>query len=113
MPRLSTRPHPTVCPRCRALILVALDSPVAGIPVRLDPVPLDAEQELAARLAGRATYDLTGRARVEVAYRDEYAITRRDWPVLATHTCPGPVPGDLLNTPAPDPDPDPVDVPPY
>src|SRR5690554_1779857 len=63
VPRLSVHPHPTVCHRCRALILAALDSPVAGIPVRLDPVPLTAEQELAARLAGRATYNLTGISR--------------------------------------------------
>src|SRR5690606_14076443 len=36
VPRLSVHPHPTVCHRCRALILAALDAPVAGIPVRLD-----------------------------------------------------------------------------
>lgn len=111
MPRLSVHPHPTVCHRCRALILAALDSPVAGIPVRLDPVPLDAEQELAARLAGRATYNLTGISRMAVVYRDADTITRRTWPVLADHVCPGPIPGDLLDNPAPAPAPG--DVPPY
>jgi len=111
VPRLTVHPHPTTCHRCRALILAALDSPVAGIPVRLDPVPLDAEQELAARLAGRATYNLTGISRMAVVYRDADTITRRTWPVLADHVCPGPIPGDLLNTPAPAPEP--VDVPPY
>lgn len=111
MPRLSVHPHPTVCHRCRALILAALDSPVAGIPVRVDPVPLDAEQELAARLAGRATYNLTGISRMAVVYRDADTITRRTWPVLADHVCPGPIPGDLLDNPAPAPEPG--DAPPY
>lgn len=107
------RPQLQRCPRCRALILAALDSPVAGIPVRVDPVPLDAEQELAARLAGRATYNLTGISRMAVVYRDADTITRRTWPVLADHVCPGPIPGDLLDNPAPAPEPEPVDVPPY
>lgn len=105
------RPQLQRCHRCNAAIIHALDSPVAGIPVRLDPVPLDAEQELAARLAGRATYNLTGISRMAVVYRDADTITRRTWPVLADHVCPGPIPGDLLDNPAPAPEP--VDAPPY
>lgn len=105
------RPQLQRCHRCNAAIIHALDAPVAGIPVRLDPVPLDAEQELAARLAGRATYNLTGISRMAVVYRDADTITRRTWPVLADHACPGPIPGDLLDNPAPAPEP--VDAPPY
>lgn len=71
------------CPACAALTLEAVEE---GIPVRLDPEPLpDVDAEIAARLAGRRTYNLY-RCR-EVAYRDQYRIRRRDYPVLADHEC--------------------------
>src|SRR5690606_12628030 len=56
MARLTLTPQPDPCPRCGALTITCLDAPVAALPVRLDPVPLDLAAELAARLAGRATY---------------------------------------------------------
>lgn len=67
----------TTCPRCNSAILTALDHPVAGLTTRVDPLPLTAEDELSARLAGRLTYNLIGSpllARYQLAERDETNI---------------------------------------
>lgn len=99
MARLTLTPQPDPCPRCGALTIICLDAPVAALPVRLDPVPLDLAGELAARLEGRATYMLTGHWTLRVVQRDTTNMHVQRWPVLATHTCPGPVPATALPPP--------------
>lgn len=91
------RAQTTACGWCDSAVILALDAPIAARTVRLDPAPLDAHQELAARTSGRLTYDLipAGGHR-EVVERDEYRIRRREHPVLAAHACPGPVPAAAL-----------------
>ncbi|WP_152471670.1 hypothetical protein [Nocardiopsis gilva] len=82
-----------VCARCRAVVVLALDAPLAALTVRLDPVSLDPAQELHARLAGRLTYDLFPAGQhQEVAERDQFRIRQRHHHVLAAHECPGPIP---------------------
>lgn len=89
--RLSTTARFDPCPRCDALTIRALDSPVAGLDVRLDPTPLDLIGEIRARLEGRATYDLIGTLKKEIAYRNQWRIKKRNYPILPAHRCPGPV----------------------
>lgn len=94
----------TTCPRCNSAILTALDHPVAGLTTRVDPLPLTAEDELSARLAGRLTYNLIGSpllARYQLHTRDETNIHKRPHPVVATHTCPGPIPATAIPPPPP------------
>ena len=74
MARLTLTPQPDPCPRCGALTITCLDAPVAALPIRLDPVPLDLAAELAARLAGRATYMLTGHWTLRVVQRDTTSL---------------------------------------
>jgi hypothetical protein len=113
--RLSTRARLEPCPKCHALVIRALDGPVAAIDVRCDPTPLDLIGELSIRLQGRATYDLIGRTdRKELAYRDEWRIKKREWPVLPKHICPGPVSTKaLIETRKPKPRKATNDVPPF
>lgn len=94
------------CPSCDSAIILALDDTVAGLPVRADPLPLDAAQELQARLEGRLTYNLhiqhwSGRRTLNERLPEHMA--RRDHPVIATHTCPGPIPATAIPEPPPDP----------
>lgn len=55
---LTDRARIQLCPWCRQPVLRALVGHVAALSVRADPVPLNAEQEFAARLQGRWTYCL-------------------------------------------------------
>lgn len=90
-PRLRAQLH--TCGHCHALVILALDAPTAALTIRADPLPLDAHAELAARLAGRTTYDLIPAGHHhEIAERDQYRIRHRHHPVLAAHQCPGPIP---------------------
>ena len=87
---ISTRARLDPCPRCHAPTIRALDSPTAGLDVRLDPTPLGLAEELHARISGRMTYDLIGGGdRKEIALRDQWSIRQRKWPVLPAHKCPG------------------------
>lgn len=54
----SDKPRTQLCPRCQQPVLRALVGHVAALDVRADPQPLDAREELAARLQGRMTYCL-------------------------------------------------------
>lgn len=91
-PRLTTKARLEPCGRCNALVLRALDAPVAGIDVRCDPTPLDLVAEIRARMADTPTYDLINVGLVkEIAFRDEWRIKKRKWPVLPKHRCPGPI----------------------
>lgn len=95
--RPSTRARLTACPRCRAAVIRALDSHIAGLDVRLDPVPLNIHAELTARISGRLTYDLLQAGfGHEIAYRDEMRIRKHEHPVLAEHRCPGPIPAGAI-----------------
>ncbi|MDN3356061.1 hypothetical protein [Actinomadura sp. DC4] len=81
------------CPRCRCLVIRALDEAVCAFDVRLDPEPLAEIGELNALLAGRMSYDLIPIAgHHEIAARDQWRIRNRKYPVLATHRCPGRIP---------------------
>ena len=82
------------CPRCAAPVLTGLDSEVAGIPARVDPIPLaDTAAELSALLQGRATFALRKIGRIpRLRFRDEYAIGGQlpdTTTVLAEHKCNG------------------------
>ena len=95
----TTRARLTACPRCHAAVIRALDAPIAALDIRLDPVPLDIHAELAARLSGRSTYDLIPAAfHQEIEYRDPARIRKREYPVLAAHRCPGPIPATAIST---------------
>lgn len=63
---LSDRPKLQHCGWCHSPVLVALVGNPCGITVRADPKPVDAEQELAARLAGRDTYCLRVQRHLEL-----------------------------------------------
>lgn len=95
--RLTTRARIDACPHCAAATIHALDAPVAAIDTRLDPQPLTVAAELAALLSGRRTYDLIPIAgRHEIAWRDQWRIPHRRYPILATHQCPGLIPANAL-----------------
>src|SRR5690349_5715174 len=81
---ITTPACPGTCPRCHLTILSGYSE---GTPAHCDHTELDLRAELAARLEGRATYDLTGRSRLELVYRDQFRIAHRRWPVLAQHAC--------------------------
>lgn len=80
------------CRTCGRSTLTASDAPMAALTAVADPAPLDVYGELAAVMAGLATYDLrwTG-ARYELDFRDYWHIQemppggRSD--VLAQHLC--------------------------
>jgi hypothetical protein len=79
------------CRGCGAQVLQGLDDDTCALPAAVDPQPISVLGEAAAVLAGRDTYDLWGRARVELDYRDAVRIAwPRAWPVLAAHTCGAP-----------------------
>ncbi|WP_017612098.1 hypothetical protein [Nocardiopsis salina] len=84
------------CPRCGAAIIVALDHHTAALTVRADPLPLDAETELHARLSGRLTYNVLGRDDLQLHLRDTEHMASRGHPVVATHECPGPIPATAI-----------------
>ena len=82
------------CPMCGARVLTGLDSDPAGIPVRADITPLrDGHEELAALLAGRATFDLRKIGRLpRLRFRDQYQVADKPpdtTTVLAEHKCNG------------------------
>lgn len=91
------------CPRCDAAIIVALDHHTAALTVRADPAPLDAENELHARLQGRLTYNVLGRNDLQLHLRDTEHMASRPHPVVAAHTCPGPIPSTAIPAPPPPP----------
>lgn len=91
--RTTIRARLSPCPHCRAATIRGLTEPPAAWTAITDPVPLTPPAELAALAAGKFTYDLvTIASRPQLIHRDQHRILTRDWPVLATHQCPGPVP---------------------
>ncbi len=66
---VSTVARRAKCPDCRATVLSGLDE---GIPVRVEPEPVDPAGELAALCDGRRTYGLV--ADGTLALRDEWRI---------------------------------------
>lgn len=82
------------CRTCREYVLVGLDSDHCALPVAVDPDPLSPAGEVAALIAGRATYSLRYLAdRLELDRRTQFEIrgdasrdsVRHD--VLARHQC--------------------------
>lgn len=99
-PRIQARLD--TCPRCNSAIILALDAPIAGRPVKADPLPLDTEEELQALMAGKTTYDLhiqTWTAHRTLTTRLPEHMPHREHPVIADHTCPGPIPATHIPTP--------------
>ena len=91
---LITQPaKPGKCTRCGALILTAISG---GLTTVTGPQSLTINQEIAALIAGRATFDLvvTGHS-VFLEWRDLTRIrTGRRYTVVAIHECPlGATPG--------------------
>lgn len=70
--------------------------------VDLDSLPIRAEAN--ALLAGRFTYDLVPKARGRYLIdRDVYRISKREYPILASHACPsGRQPGMESRPPEPE-----------
>lgn len=98
--RLSIRAQLAPCPRCGSAILAARTRPPAAFDVRADPAPLAPAGEILALAAGRMTYDLVKYAgQFELINRDQWRIRRRDWPVVADHKCPGPIPWAAIPPP--------------
>lgn len=81
----------TRCRHCHAWTLTGLDNPVMALTARTDPTPLDPRTELAALLAGRATYRLHLRPHPHLRLRDHHQIQgsppRPDLIVLPEHAC--------------------------
>lgn len=81
------------CPMCRQPVIRAF---VEGRDVRADPAPLDVAAELLVKLAGEWTFDLVrtwpGAAIARLCLRYPHHLTRRRYPVLGIHRCPGPAP---------------------
>lgn len=99
-PRIQARLD--TCPRCNSAIILALDAPIAGRPVKADPLSLTAEEELQALLAGRTTYNLhiqKWATRRTLAVRLAEDMPHREHPVIADHRCPGPIPATHIPTP--------------
>lgn len=88
------------CPKCQAIILTALDHPVAcALLVDVDPTPLNAQLELACTLLARDTYrawPAPGKpGRFELQHRDQWSIRTppgEDVTVLPLHVCGRPLP---------------------
>lgn len=80
---ITTAPSLTVCAGCRTPILAVT---VGGLDRHIDLTPLTDAGELAALLAGRATYDLRGEHLIR-RYVERVAAGRRELPVLAGHAC--------------------------
>jgi hypothetical protein len=88
------------CARCRAATVQALTTPPTAWTATTDPVPLNAEQEIAALIGGRMTYDyVTFITSSQLIHRDQFRIVYRDWPVFAEHRCPGPIPWTAIPPP--------------
>lgn len=88
---LNDRPRTQLCPWCQQPILRALVGHVAALDVRADPKPLNPEQELTARLAGRLTYCLRLhpilRPRLITRGPDHIRAGRCTHIVIADHQC--------------------------
>lgn len=101
-PTPSTHARLSGCIRCDALVVRALDAPILGFEVSLDPVPLDVAAEISALLSGQRTYDLIRTARHHILnHRAVWDMTPdRKHIVLAQHRCPGRIPRSALKTAA-------------
>jgi len=81
--------HYQPCPRCTRHTLTAW---CGGIHTRLDPEPLSVNQEIAAILSGRLTYDVLILGLPRRMYPEWRHLLRiqapRRHPVIATHVCP-------------------------
>jgi hypothetical protein len=83
------------CKQCGEPVFRGLDADIAALEVCTDVRPLNAAGELAALIAGRATFELTwerGRGRYELRRRDQWQIAGRPpgtggMDVLAAHHC--------------------------
>lgn len=67
------------CATCHQPTLSGIDEDITGWPATLDPTPIDAHTEAAARLNGRLTYTITiplGQT-ARATRRDRYSIKRR------------------------------------
>ncbi|MFF4834057.1 hypothetical protein [Streptomyces sp. NPDC001315] len=97
----SDHAKPGTCTRCHAPVLRARAGRIAALDVVADPQPLDAVEELLARLEGRLTWHLvTNRFGTQrITWRDQFHIRAgpAKHPVIGDHHCPPhPTQGVLL-----------------
>lgn len=86
---VTTRPRAEPCPRCGRLQWIGY---AEGVPYRLDPAPLTAAAELAARLTRRASYRFTAGVMASRTPENINADSLRGRPIVfATHRCAIPV----------------------
>jgi hypothetical protein len=84
---LISRPAYTqLCTTCHRHILTAIDQ---GLTIHADPEPLGIPAEIAARLTGRGTYDITRTGgKTYLITRDIFRIRAdREYPVIGDHLC--------------------------
>ena len=93
------------CPRCGEYTLTAI---TGGLTTATDPEPLTIEQEIAALLIGKRTFDIiTLGHRLYLEWRDIIRVKgNRAYPVVAIHICtpaepPPELPPDIKLTTAP------------
>jgi hypothetical protein len=87
------------CTACHRHILIAIDQ---GLTIHADPEPLTVPAEIAARLTGRGTYDITRTGgKTYLITRDIFRIRAdREYPVVGGHACiPGHQPGNGWHPP--------------
>ncbi len=75
----------TLCRRCGAQTLTGLDNDICALQAVVDPDPVPADVELAARASGRWSYDLVGPDLF--SRRVGHLSGPRRWPVLLDHLC--------------------------
>jgi hypothetical protein len=94
---VSRKARARLCKKCQAPVMVGLDDERCGIPVTVDPTPLNALGEVQALMTGRATFSLRYVAgRYEIDHRDSFRISGTPagsdprLEVLAEHECNSP-----------------------
>jgi hypothetical protein len=95
---ISRRARARFCRKCRAPIMVGLDSDVMGTAAVCDPAPINVLGEVQALMTGRATYALRWLGgRWEIDHRDSFQIkgspagSNPRYEVLAEHRCHAPI----------------------
>ena len=83
---ISTRPFPKLCARCKGWILECF---IDGFETKLEPNPLNFEEELKMRIEGRRIYQTLGTVEPILVKRTGAHIAKADprAKVLAVHSC--------------------------
>ena len=97
---ISTRPVPKLCARCKGWILECF---IDGFETRLEPTPLNLDEELKMRIEGRRIFQTLGTIEPILVKRTNWHIVKADprAKVLAVHSCKTPTyfePAPLFET---------------